>query len=139
MSPGPLIPGPSPNSPKPPDVFAIPPALQQKNLLVKLVDQCVADSSRYFEMPERGDFEALKHYVLALCGEAGELANVVKKIDRGSLTMDQEATKFMLESEATDVLIYLLNIYGALGIDPLRAFVKKRDYNNSRFNNREVR
>lgn len=101
-----------------------------ENLLQQLARQCVKDSERYF--PNFGS-SPLVHHALALCGETGELANVIKKIDRGSLDIATESAKIQLEGEATDVLIYLLNIFGILGIDPLRAYFKKREFNNERF------
>jgi NTP pyrophosphatase (non-canonical NTP hydrolase) len=107
--------------------------LGQKHLLQQIVDQCIADSGKYFALTDRSDFEQLKHHVLALCGEAGELANIVKKIDRGSYDFDTEAVKILLEGEVTDVFIYLMDIYGVLGIDPFTAFIRKRDFNNKRF------
>jgi len=107
-----------------------------KNLLQQLVEQCIADSAKYFpdyDSAKSSPTGRLAHHVLALCGEAGELANLVKKIDRGSLDYDQEGVQLKLADEATDVLIYLLNIFGELGVDPLKEFFKKRDFNNRRF------
>jgi NTP pyrophosphatase (non-canonical NTP hydrolase) len=107
-----------------------------KNLLQQLVDQCIADSAKYFpdyDSAKGSPTGRLQHHVLSLCGESGELANLVKKIDRGSLSYNSEGVRLALADEATDVLIYLLNIFGELGVDPLREFFKKRDFNNKRF------
>jgi NTP pyrophosphatase (non-canonical NTP hydrolase) len=103
----------------------------QKNLLQQLAEQCLTDSHKYF--PE--NMHTLSHHALALCGEVGEFANVVKKIERGSLDPDSEQAKIMLEGEAADILIYLMNIFGLLNVDPLKAYMKKRDFNNRRFGN----
>jgi NTP pyrophosphatase (non-canonical NTP hydrolase) len=73
------------------------------------------------------------HHSLALCGEAGEIANIVKKIDRGSLNIGDEIVLHDLEGETADVLIYLLNIFGLLQVDPLKAYVAKRTFNDKRF------
>jgi hypothetical protein len=102
---------------------------QPRNLLVQLRDQCMADSARFF--PDVA--HSLMFNALALCGETGELANVVKKIERGSLDPDTESAKTMLEDEAIDSLIYLMCVFGILGTDPLAAYFKKRDFNNNRF------
>lgn len=48
---------------------------------------------------------------LALSGEVGELANVIKKIWRGSVEEDKMVELFdALDEEAVDVLIYLCEI-----------------------------
>lgn len=100
-----------------------------QNLLVSLRDQCVRDSNIWFP----GQSQTLMHHTLALCGEVGELANIVKKLDRGSLSMSSELVLHDLESESADVLIYLLNVFGLLNIDPLRAYITKRTFNDKRF------
>lgn len=100
-----------------------------KNLLVSLRDQCVRDSNLWFP----GQSQTLMHHTLALCGEVGELANIVKKIDRGSLTLESELVQHDLESESADVLIYLLNVFGLIKVDPLKAYTAKRVFNDKRF------
>lgn len=100
-----------------------------QNLLVSLRDQCVRDSNIWFP----GQSQTLMHHTLALCGEVGELANIVKKIDRGSLTLESEIVRHDLESETADVLIYLLNVFGLLEVDPLKAYMTKRTFNDKRF------
>lgn len=99
------------------------------NLLVSLRDQCVRDSNIWFP----GEVQTLSHHTLALCGEVGELANLVKKIDRGSLDSNSAIVQHDLQSESADVLIYLLNIFGLLDIDPLKAYIEKRTFNDKRF------
>ena len=89
--------------------------------------QCIEDSKHYF--PEAA--KSLAHHVLALCGETGELANLVKKIERGDHTVEQDFAR--LEDEVADVFIYLMCITGLLGIDLGRAYDIKRTYNNGRF------
>ena len=61
------------------------------------------------------DYQNVRFLSLALCGEAGELANLVKKHWRegdtkyiGSAAMD----------EVADVIVYALILYSALGGDP---------------------
>src|SRR4051795_12373064 len=58
-------------------------------VLHTIARQCVADGKRWF--PETA--EALPFTALALCGEVGELANIVKKIARGSLNIKDAKTR----------------------------------------------
>lgn len=51
---------------------------------------------------------------LALCGEAGELANIVKKEWRGDGQLGQAAL-----DEVADVITYAMILYSALGGDPM--------------------
>lgn len=52
---------------------------------------------------------------LALCGEAGELANIVKKQWRGDGRLGSAAL-----DEVADVIVYAAILYSALGGDPMR-------------------
>jgi NTP pyrophosphatase (non-canonical NTP hydrolase) len=120
------------NPPTPPNGFATP---QQRNLLQQLAEQCLSDSNKYFPQyaSQGGTTGRLVHFALALCTEAGEFGEIVKKIDRGSFDYSNEGIRAALKNEAVDVLIYLMNIFGELGVDPLKAYFEKRDFNNSRF------
>jgi NTP pyrophosphatase (non-canonical NTP hydrolase) len=81
------------------------------------------------------------HHTVSLAGELGEVANIVKKIDRGDFTieqaMDEEFMKSKgyttLHNEVADVFIYLLNIVGLLDFDLMAEFLKKRDFNIARW------
>lgn len=95
-----------------------------------LVRQCQEDSQRWFP-----GVANLPFLVLALAGEVGELANVVKKIVRGSLNGKDAAVKRQLDMEATDCLVYLLNIFGVLNVDPKKAYDMVRTLNEKRFGN----
>jgi NTP pyrophosphatase (non-canonical NTP hydrolase) len=98
--------------------------------MAEMVKQCKEDSERWF--PDTAH-DNLPFLVLALAGEVGELANVVKKIVRGSLDGKDAAVKRQLDMEATDVLVYLLNIFGVLGVDPKKAYDNIRQLNEKRF------
>lgn len=78
-----------------------------------------------------GDFHGLLHNVLSLTGEAGEVANLVKKFDRGDFDFDHLLDE--LPGELADVLIYVLKISYQAGIDLERAIAEKMDYNEERF------
>lgn len=110
--------------------------------LGQMISQCTADSTRWF--PKAQDLPTM---TLAMCGEAGEVANLVKKIARGSLTTEEamdygimlEIEKDTLQEEIVDVLIYLCNIMGLeefKDIDWAEIWKTKRDFNEDRFGNR---
>lgn len=99
--------------------------------LGKLSIQCVQDSRKWF-----GDTTAsgsVIHHSLALAGEVGEFCNIVKKIDRGSLEFKDAAVRYDLQMELTDILIYVLNLAGLLGVDLEKAYEHKRGINDKRF------
>lgn len=103
----------------------------QPSHLWELSEQCAKDSARWFpDMSPSLLFDAA-----CLAGEAGEVANVVKKIERGTLKPPRESavTKNELAMEMADVLTYLLNMAGHLGIDLERAYDVKRAFNENRF------
>jgi len=104
---------------------------QSTGLLVALGKQCKEDSEKWF-----GDTAAprsLAHMTLALCGETGELANVVKKIDRKSLDPNDPAVRVHLAEECADILTYLLNVADMVGIDLEQAYHIVRGKNEKRF------
>lgn len=67
--------------------------------------------------------EAIRYMALALCGEAGEFANLIKKEWRGDLLRTSkkhlQAWKEKVDSEFADVGAYWLIIGLLLGNDPL--------------------
>jgi NTP pyrophosphatase (non-canonical NTP hydrolase) len=73
----------------------------------------------------------LVHNALSLAGEAGEIANLVKKLDRGDFgfahLMDE------LPGELADVMIYVMKIAYQSGIDLELAIQQKMDANADRF------
>lgn len=96
-----------------------------------LAQQCLEDSARWFGDSHVPD--SLVHHTLCLAGEVGEFANVVKKIDRGSLSFDDPAVQAALKSEYADILTYMLNIAGILSLDPEAVYIQKREINEERF------
>lgn len=93
--------------------------------------QCVEDSKRWF-----GDSYAhdnVPHHALALAGEVGELCNIIKKIERGSLSIKDAKVRHHIAMEMTDVYVYLLNLAGLMHIDLERAYDLVRINNERRF------
>lgn len=98
--------------------------------------QCLEDGERWFgDNPDVAgrSFAALRHHTLALCGEAGELANIVKKVDRGTMAINDPAVRVNVAMEVADVYIYLLNIAGIMGVDLNHLYERKRMENETRF------
>lgn len=92
--------------------------------------QCLADSERWFGDTAGHD---LGHHALALAGEVGEFANIVKKIQRGSLSIGDPKVRHHMATELADVYVYLLNLAGMLKIDLEKAYELVRVQNEQRF------
>lgn len=92
-----------------------------------------ADSHRWFEDYHfnHTQHELRVHYALGMCGEVGELANLVKKVNRGD--MDWEDAKMEIGEEMADVLTYLLNLAEDMDIDLEAEWASKRRQNELRF------
>jgi NTP pyrophosphatase (non-canonical NTP hydrolase) len=86
-----------------------------------------SDNKRWF--PHRAD--NIVHHALGLCTEAGEAGDVIKKLDRGSLTL--ESARGPLASELADVLVYVFSLASIAGIDLEQAYDEKRKFNEERF------
>lgn len=99
--------------------------------LKEIQEQCREDSARWF--PSTSD--SLAFMVLALSGEVGELANITKKVIRGSLNLTDEDVQQALAGEVVDVLTYLANVANLLGISLSAGYSAKRDFNEQRFGN----
>jgi NTP pyrophosphatase (non-canonical NTP hydrolase) len=100
--------------------------------LQRLIDQCRDDSERWF--PEVKD--SLAVMALGLNGEAGEVADIIKKVERGSIELEGYVIDDLAE-EIIDVLIYLANLMGYLELrHPIEwdhVYDKKREKNEQRF------
>ena len=99
--------------------------------LVQLAKQAVTDSDRWFG--DTGIHQSVPHMTLAMCGEVGEFANLVKKIERRSLDLNDASTRIRLAEELDDVFVYMLNIAGLLHIDLEAVHVQVRGKNEKRF------
>lgn len=80
-------------------------------------------------------FHTVKNLVLALVGEAGELASVVQwleNIDKKFLESNTEIREDLAD-ELADVFIYLLRIADVAGIDISKAAKDKMHKNSARY------
>ncbi len=68
----------------------------------------------------------LLELTVALSGELGEFANIVKSIARGDYGL--EDAKGRLSNELADVFIYVVKLADQLGIDLERAFLEKVEF-----------
>lgn len=83
-----------------------------------------------------GDTEAgtdLVHMTLGLNGETGEFTDIIKKVHRGSLDINNPSVRLDMGMELADVFIYLLNICAILNIDPQAIYDQKQAINEKRF------
>jgi len=102
--------------------------------LWKLSRQAYADSKLWF--PEQAD--NLVHHALGLCGEAGEVAEIVKKLDRGSLNLRDAEVRYRLMMEVTDVQTYVFSTAGMLQMDLDKSVQHVRSENMKRFGKKDA-
>src|SRR4051812_38700915 len=95
-----------------------------ESLLSDLAKQCLSDSERWFG--DSAIVHSIPHHTLAMAGEVGEFANIVKKIDRGSLDMRNPNVRYEMMMELTDVFVYLLNLAGLTGVDLFKSYMHVR-------------
>lgn len=75
----------------------------------------------------------LGYLALALAGEAGEFANLIKKIIRDDLDINTKEFRVDMAFELVDVLIYTSMLANLLGVDLAEAYSYKREINVTRF------
>ena len=74
----------------------------------------------------------LGYNAVAISGEVGEFANLVKKVMRNKEKLNDEMLSHMKE-EVTDVFIYVLLASKLLNMDLETEFLKKQEKNEGRF------
>lgn len=98
--------------------------------LGQMRDEAFRNSQRWFpELHERGAWDQILHQMLGLVGEAGEAANIVKKLDRYGVDRDPAVFEMLshdLRVELADVFTYLLNLCTLLGADLGAEFYAKQ-------------
>jgi len=82
------------------------------------------------------NLDMLAFLALGICGEAGELANTVKKVVRGDHTL--VAARHEIEEEVADIFIYLVKTCNQVDIDLERAYLRKLEANRTRFKRYEM-
>lgn len=93
----------------------------------EIVDQCGEDSANWFpKLALDTEFMAL-----AAAGEVGELCNLVKKVKRGTHTLEDLSGKIV--AEAMDAIIYLFNILYIEDQDAAALYEHIRNNNVKRF------
>jgi len=93
----------------------------------------ISDFQNYVaEMVKKRGFdeETLPEIFMLFLEECGEMAKAARKIQ--GIKSDNKSQKYILNHEAADVFIYLLDICNHLNIDLERAFREKEEYNKKR-------
>lgn len=100
--------------------------------VAEIAKQARANSERWFPLthdPSRQPVPLYVHYTLGLVGEAGEVANLIKK----SLRKMDDVTHDQLGEELADVFIYLLLLADEVDVDLVEAYQRKTRINESRW------
>lgn len=97
--------------------------------LQEIAEEIAKDSQDWFG--DGGAHKNLGVSALGLAGEAGEVADIVKKVMRGSITI-AEARDDIAE-ELIDVMHYWLMLCYMFGVDITAEYDKKREINVQRF------
>ena len=92
--------------------------------LREIQQQCKNDSEDFFPDVKPSTL----FYTLAVAGEVGEFANMLKKKLRGD-----EVNPTELAFELPDILIYLCDLASSMGVDLEDFYHTKREYNVERF------
>jgi NTP pyrophosphatase (non-canonical NTP hydrolase) len=99
--------------------------LDKYETLDSIAAEARRNSERWFPFVHDEDAAVVPlavHYALGMCGEAGEVANLIKKALRKG-----ETTSEGLADELADVFIYLLLLADEAGINLYAAYQHKRD------------
>jgi NTP pyrophosphatase (non-canonical NTP hydrolase) len=88
--------------------------------------QCLDDGYRWFP-----GSQTPMDMALGLCGEAGEVAEVIKKRRRGSIKYEEAQER--IAGELADAFIYLMNLCAMFEVNILDAYHEKRVKNEERF------
>lgn len=90
---------------------------------------------RWNEEINEDNIEMLEYLVLALAGEVGETANIVKKIIRGDFSFREKKSE--LETEIIDIFIYIIKLAYQMDIDIENVYLQKLKYNQRKFKDYE--
>jgi NTP pyrophosphatase (non-canonical NTP hydrolase) len=81
------------------------------------------------------NLDMMKFLIIALTGEVGEAANIVKQIVRGDFTINDKKSE--LAEEISDIFIYTLKLAYQMDIDLEKEYLKKLEKNQERFKHYE--
>lgn len=84
-------------------------------------------------------FHQPKNLVLALMGEAGELAEVFQWLSEEESSNPDETRRRAIANEIADVQVYLMLLANRLGLDPLEATKAKIELNAAKYPAEQVR
>ncbi len=90
----------------------------------------------FWNIEDFEDFlDRLEYIVVALAGEIGEFANLIKKMRREYLHMRIERREYLesLKEELTDIFIYVLIASNLLDMDLEEWYRRKTEINKDRF------
>jgi NTP pyrophosphatase (non-canonical NTP hydrolase) len=97
-------------------------------------ERSLRNSQAWFpEIHEEGPEYFLIHSALGLAGECGEAVDIIKKWHRDPKASIGAIDKTKLGAELVDVLIYLLHVASATGVDLEAAYNRKVNANEKRF------
>jgi NTP pyrophosphatase (non-canonical NTP hydrolase) len=96
----------------------------------------VEKTLRWFPGVVRDGEIDLNVLIYGICGEAGEIADEMKKFLRGSRTQEELVEK--LGNESVDCFHYIALLWVVLGIDPGEVYAKLTEANEKRFGPQEV-
>ena len=82
------------------------------------------------------NIEILEHLLIAILGELGEAANIVKKISRGDMLLSEVREK--ISEEIIDILIYVIKLTYQMDIDVEKALNNKIKKNEKRLKKYEL-
>jgi NTP pyrophosphatase (non-canonical NTP hydrolase) len=105
--------------------------LQEIVAIQKKFDQQHESRFKWDQEINKNNPEMLGYLALALSGEAGEVANAVKKVMRGDISYEEQ--KDQIAAEVIDVFIYLIKFSYQMGFDLEGKFLEKLEVNKKRF------
>lgn len=104
------------------------------NELIQLQKQFDGNHMGKFKWDQQindNNLDILEYLLLCLVGEFGETTNLVKKVLRGDCAL--EDIKDKLSDEIVDMFIYIIKLSYQLNINLEECYLKKLEFNKSRF------
>lgn len=99
------------------------------------LDELTARLRAFADARDWHQFHNPKNLVMALTGEAGELAELFqwRTPEESARIMDDPDTAQRVRHEIADVLAYLLRLADVLGVDVIAALAAKIDVNEAKY------